>query len=125
MNLKNYARQYNALALLPRSFCAVRNSALLGDNGESLMVNEKQKQILQHMLGADSRYLKKQWGFRNHYCAGDNKDCSDRLELEKMQRDGLVKSGDRIGSTTFWATKKGAESIGFKAYQLRNTNLAA
>ena len=88
------------------------------------MITEKQKQILQHMLGADSRYLKKDWGFRNRFCAAENKDDQDRLELEKMQLDGLVKSCDRIGSKTFWATKKGAESIGFKAYQIRKTDLA-
>ena len=89
------------------------------------MINEKQKQLLQHMLGADSRYLKKQWGFRNHFCAGNNESCPDRIELNKMELDGLVKSGDRLGSKTFWATKKGAIAIGFKPYQLRKTELAA
>ncbi len=87
-------------------------------------ITEKQKQLLQHMLGADSRYMKKQWGFRNHYCASDNKECPDRTRLEEMEREGLVKSGNRLDSKTFWATKKGAEAIGFKAYQLRKTNLA-
>ena len=75
------------------------------------MITEKQKQLLQHMLGADSRYLKKQWGFRNHYCAGDNPQCPDRLELEKMEKEGLVKSGDRIGNKTFWATKAEPHSL--------------
>ena len=88
------------------------------------MIPEKQKSLLRHMLGADSRYLKKHWGFRNHYCAGDNKTCPDRLELEKMESNGLVKSGKRLGNKTFWATRKGAVEIGFKPYQLRNTDLA-
>jgi len=26
------------------------------------MISEKQKELLQHMLGADSRYMKKVWG---------------------------------------------------------------
>ena len=85
---------------------------------------EKREQLLQHMLGADSRYKKKQWGFRNHYCASGNEDCPDRIELEKMETDGLVKSSGQFGYKTFHATKKGAESIGFKPYQLRKTSLA-
>lgn len=88
------------------------------------MITEKQKKLLQHMLGADSRYLKKEWGFRNHFCAGSNKDCPERLELNKLELKGLVKSGDRLGSKTFWATRKGAEAIGFTPCQLRKTTLA-
>lgn len=87
-------------------------------------ITEKQKQLLQHMLGADSRYMKKQWGFRNCFCASDDKNCPDRLELEKLEKQGLVKSGDRLGSKMFWATKDGALAIGFKPYQLRKTCLA-
>lgn len=89
------------------------------------MISEKRKQLLQHMLGADSRYKKKQWGFRNHYCASSDPQCPERLELESMEQEGLVKSGERMGYKTFWATKAGAVAIGFKPYQLRNTNLAA
>jgi hypothetical protein len=88
------------------------------------MISEKQQKLLQHMLGADSRYMKKEWGYRNHYCASDNKECKDRIELEKMEREGLVKSGERLGSKTFWATKAGAVAIGFKPYQIRKTKLA-
>lgn len=88
-------------------------------------ITAKQKQLLQHMLGADSRYMKKQWGFRNHFCAVDNKSDPDRLELENLEKAGLVKSGDRLGSKTFWATKEGALAIGFKPYQLRKTTFAA
>ena len=88
-----------------------------------MIVTTKQKKLLQHMLGADSRYLKKQWGFRNHFCAGEKGD-PDRIELDKMEIDGLVKSEERINFRTFWATKKGAEAIGFKPYQLRKTDLA-
>lgn len=87
------------------------------------MPTEKQKQLLKHMLGADSRYMKKQWGFRNHFCASEGN--SDIKELREMEASGLVKSGERIGSIFFWATKKGALAIGFKPYQLRKTKLAA
>lgn len=89
-----------------------------------LMITESQKELLQHMLGADSRYLKKQWGFRNHFCASDNPECKNRLALEALEADGLVKSGERLGYKTFWATKKGALAIGFKPYQLKNAKLA-
>ena len=88
-----------------------------------MVITEKQKSLLQRMLGADSRYLKKQWGYRNYFCAGEEGD-PDRIELDKMEVDGLVKSGDRPNYKTFWATRKGAEAIGFKPYQLRKTDLA-
>tara|TARA_R110001599_G_scaffold100770_9_gene258145 strand:+ start:8948 stop:9250 length:303 start_codon:yes stop_codon:yes gene_type:complete len=88
-------------------------------------ITQKQKELLQHMLGADERYRKKQWGFRNHYCASADPECKDRIELEKLEKEGLVKSGTRFDYKTFWATKKGALAIGFKPYQLRKTDLAA
>ena len=87
-------------------------------------LTDKQKELLQHMLGAGSRYKKKQWGFRNHYCASDNAECPDRVVLEEMESLGLVRSGERLGSKMFWATKAGAIGIGFKPYQLRETHLA-
>jgi hypothetical protein len=53
-------------------------------------ITQRQKQLLQHMLGADARYKKNQWGFRNHFAASPNsKDC---VEFEKMEEIGLVKS---------------------------------
>lgn len=88
------------------------------------MITEIQKELLQHMLGAGSHYLKKQWGFRNHYCASDNPECKNRLALEALEAEGFVKSGERLGHKTFWATQKGALAIGFKPYQLRKTELA-
>ena len=87
------------------------------------MITVKQKQLLQHMLGADERYKKKQWGFRNHFCTG-GAETSDHKELLVMEELGLVKSGNKLGSCVFWATKKGALAVGFKPYQLRNTQLA-
>ena len=89
----------------------------------ALAISADQKQLLQHMLGADSRYLKKQWGFRNHFVSTlGNKDHENLLVLEKS---GLVKRGERMDSIVFWATKEGALAIGFKPYQLRKTKLAA
>jgi len=82
------------------------------------------KQKLEHMLGADPRYKKKQWGFRNHYCAGPQD-----TDLEEMVELGLVKrieyNSEMIGkdSKMYHATKKGALAIGFKIYQLKNAHL--
>ena len=84
------------------------------------MIKYKHKELLQHMLGADERYKKKQWGFRNHFCS--NKGNKYHEELLKMQGLGLVKSGIQLNYTVFWATKEGAKAIGFKAYQIRNTD---
>ena len=86
-------------------------------------LTSKQKELLQHTLGADSRYKKKDWGFRNHFCAGDEGD-PDRVELEKMEKAGLVTSGMKFDYKTFWATKEGAIAIGFKPAQLRNAELS-
>lgn len=88
------------------------------------MINEKHKELLQHMLGADSRYLKKQWGYRNRFCAGVGH--QDDEHLQEMEKIGLVRSRpfndgrDRM----YFATKAGALAIGFKPYQLRKTDLA-
>lgn len=79
------------------------------------------KELLQHMLGADSRYLKKQWGFRNHFCANKSLNDPDTAELDAMEKDGLVKSFEGEEYRIFKATEKGALLIGFKPYQLRKT----
>lgn len=86
------------------------------------MITEKQKELLQHTLGADSRYKKKDWGFRNHFCASSTEN-PDRQELDKMEALGLVASGVRFDYTTFWATKAGAEAIGFNRVQLKKAGL--
>ena len=85
-------------------------------------ITDKQKQLLQHMLGADERYLKKEWGFRNRFVSSEgNKDHAELLEMEKM---GLVKSCNMLGYIIFFATKQGALEIGFKPAQLRRADLA-
>ena len=87
-----------------------------------MSITEKQTELLQHMLGADSRYLKKHWGFRNHFCTSINS--VDYLPLKDLEDKRMVKSGTRFDYEAFWATEKGAKAIGFKPYQLRKTKLA-
>lgn len=85
-------------------------------------ITENQRKLLQHMLGADSRYLKKDWGFRNHFSPDSNPNHEDRRDLMAMTWDGLVKSSN-THSLVFWATRKGALAIGFKDYQLKKAKL--
>ncbi len=74
------------------------------------------------MLGADGRFLKKDWGRRNHFATWEgSQDCNDLRGLEKL---GMVREGSKFEDVVFWATKKGAVAIGFKPYQLRKTKLA-
>lgn len=81
-------------------------------------INDEQKRLLQHMLGADDRYLKKEWGFRNHFCAAPS-DTKTIAEFDDLEQKGMVTSGMRDNYKVYWATKKGAIAIGFKPYQLK------
>lgn len=85
------------------------------------MIDEKEKQLLKHMLGADERYEKSLWGFRNRYLA-DKKD-DDFIRLREMERKGYVKSYDYNDDMMFCATRKGAVAIGFEPEQLNHTYL--
>lgn len=80
-------------------------------------MDKKYIELLQHMLGADSRYKKKEWGFRNHFCASEGH--SDLEDLKDMERFGLVESGSVFRSFNFYATRAGAVAIGFQPYQLK------
>lgn len=85
-------------------------------------MTQKQRELLQHTLGADSRYSKKQWGFRNRFCA--DHDHSDYKDLMLLVYAGLMVKAKRLGQNFFFATKQGAIAIGFKPYQLRKAGLA-
>ena len=74
---------------------------------------------IRHMTGAQARYKKIQWGFRNHFCAGKNGD-----DFESMQRllcAGYVVEGiEQEHSIFFHATEKGCKAIGMKPAQIKN-----
>lgn len=77
------------------------------------ILTEKQKSLLQHTLGADERYMKKDWGFRNYF-NNDNENNPDHEVLQSLVENGcMVQQGQN-----YFATKVGAISIGFKQYQL-------
>ncbi len=86
-------------------------------------MKSRHRELLQHTLGAGRRYLKKHWGFRNHFCASVG--TVDDITLQEMEGLGLVKSGVDSDERRFYhATKDGAIAIGFKPYQLKKTHLA-
>ena len=82
-------------------------------------LTDKQIQLLQHTLGAGSRYKKKDWGFRNRFYASNGSD--DYSELVNLEGDGYVvsSSGGDSDHTYFEATIEGAKAVGFKSYQLK------
>ena len=85
------------------------------------MITDKQKHLLQHMLGATENVKKKNWGYRNYFCAEPFTDDFD--ELVKLQHLGFVwHVNTLIHGDIFYATRKGAIEIGFKKYQLKCTD---
>ena len=67
---------------------------------------------LRHMVGAVSNVPKKQWGYRNHFAAGE----SDVPSMEKLRKAGFVVRGRKfhIGETDYYyhATLNGCKAIG-------------
>jgi len=86
------------------------------------MIEEKKREILKHMLGADSRYKKSEWGFRNHFTVSQGREEFSALIL--MKDEGLVVGGKRFDEHVFWATEKGARHIGFNTKMVNRTKLA-
>lgn len=75
---------------------------------------------LRHMLGADSRYKKSQWGFRNHYCSSLSG--NDYESMIRMEKQGLVKRGiQQENSIFFHAKEEGCKAIGFNSRQIKKT----
>lgn len=74
---------------------------------------------LKHMVGAESRYQKKHWGFRNHYCCGGEPqevDMFHRLELA-----GLVSQiNSNVSYKMYYVTRKGCAVIGLTKKQTEN-----
>lgn len=85
-------------------------------------MKERYRELLQHTLGADSRYKKKQWGYRNRFVADEGH--HDYPDLLRMEEAGLLTSRIVLDQRTFHATKAGAVAIGFKPYQLKNAGLS-
>lgn len=81
-------------------------------------LSDEQEQILRHTLGADSRYKKSQWGFRNHFCAGMH---SPQHEiLRNLEASGYMVSGRVDGNNVFYhATELACKALGFSAKRIK------
>jgi hypothetical protein len=73
---------------------------------------------LKHMLGADSRYMKKDWGFRNRFSAGGD----DITSMERLEKNELVRkiAHTLYGDHLYVATEKGCKHLGFNKKQIAN-----
>lgn len=75
---------------------------------------------IRHMTGAEARYNRKEWGFRNHFCAGEGS--QNFLSMQKLLSAGYVTQGIKQEMSTFFhATKEGCEAIGMNKKQIQNT----
>ena len=69
------------------------------------------------MLGADSRYKKNQWGFRNRFCAGGD----DVFSMKRLESLGFVKEIRSSMFDDFYiATEAGCKHLGFNKKQITN-----
>ena len=83
------------------------------------VVSHEDLDNLKHMTGCDPRYKKRQWGFRNHYCA--SKSGKDQESMQRLLSAGYVVQGvEQERSIFFHATEAGCKAIGMKPAQIRN-----
>lgn len=70
---------------------------------------------LRHMLGARSTDSKRDWGYRNYYCAnvGDE-------SMARLAEQGLVIRGNASPEQAYWhATEAGCKAIGLTDRQIK------
>jgi len=92
-----------------------------GENTMTTTITTEQRLYLTHMLGAERHIPKKQWGFRNYYCAGVG--TNDESNLAAMAAAGLVVRGRVINdgdSVYFHATEAGMDAIALTRAQKAN-----
>lgn len=88
-------------------------------------LTKREEEILRHMLGADARYKKSQWGFRNHFCS--RKSGNDYETLMQLNRKGFVLINGQSPAflpkddVVFFATEDGCRAIGFTEKQVERT----
>ena len=80
-------------------------------------LTELDNENLKHMLGADERYKKSQWGFRNRFQAGGE----DVASMKRLESKGLVREvKSKVFSNFFVATEEGCKHLGFNKKQIAN-----
>ena len=76
----------------------------------------EQRDDLRHMVGAQSHINKRDWGFRNHYCAYKGGDAV--TSMRELERLGLVVRGhEGVESLFFHCTEAGCKAAGLNAKQ--------
>jgi hypothetical protein len=64
---------------------------------------------LRHMVGASSNIPKRQWGYRNHFAAGEK----DIDSMNRLETAGYVTKGKSYRNSFYYhATLKGCKAIG-------------
>lgn len=86
---------------------------------DNIEVTAEDLDNVRHMTGAVSNVSKRNWGYRNHYCAC--KEGPDMASMERLKAAGYVVQGRDQGSSVFFhATEAGCKAIGLKPYQIKN-----
>ena len=83
------------------------------------IISEKQRALLEHMLGCGSHVEKKNRGYRNHYFA--NLSGADIGEFSEMLEKGLVVRGRMSADKQFQyfhATRTGCKAIGMTSSEI-------
>ena len=74
---------------------------------------------VRHMTGAVSNVSKRNWGYRNYYCAAKGSD--DMKSMERLMAAGYVVQGsEQEHSVYFHATEAGCKAISLKPHQIKN-----
>lgn len=79
-------------------------------------VTDSDVQNLKHMLGAQKHISKRNWGYRNHFCAcksGEDFDSMQRLEAAGL----VVRGREQERSVFFHCTEAGCKAAGLTAEQ--------
>ncbi len=87
----------------------------------TITLTDRQKKFLKSALGAHPHVPKKDWGYRNHFCAGVGS--QDQADLDIMVSMGLFKTGTTINnnqSVFYHATVAGMDAIGLTPEQKAN-----
>lgn len=85
-----------------------------------MTINDYDIENLKHTLGATEHTKKKNWGYRNLFCAGGD----DIKSMQRLESEGLVReiksSLIHPDSKYYIATEAGCKKLGFNKKQIAN-----
>ena len=72
---------------------------------------------LRHMLGAELRYHRKQWGFRNHFAPSP----ADIPSMKRLEAAGYISEGREYGHMEhfYHATEAGCKAAGLSKSRIK------